>query len=162
MKCVSVSVFGCLILGSIVTQARADEASAVAALKAKGIVKSGIYLNLADEAEFAKKLRDEFKFKKALTMPAQTFQMANAQNEQNEQAITLLNQQLIIANQNGNVSANNQIIAQLKIRDQMSEKTVQAERESRGKANAARDDYLSFVLDLRKLADKIDQQYQVL
>jgi clan AA aspartic protease (TIGR02281 family) len=156
-------IYAPLMFGlSLVAVARADEAAAVKALKEKGIVKTGIFLNVADEAEFAKKLRDDFKLKKNLQMAVQTMQMADQQNEQNEQAITMLNQQLILANQAHDISANNQIIGQLKLRDQASDKFGQVLREARSKANVAREDYMSYVLELGRLVEKIKQQYEVL
>lgn len=152
-----------LLLGLSLTlsAARADEASASATLKAKGISKTGV-LSLPEEAELAKKLRDDFKLKKAVQAASLALQAAVYNNEQNEAAMIQLNQKLIQANQAGDAAANNQIVAELNLRQTAAKSLDAAEREARGKANQAREDYVTFVVESRRLADAIKQKYQVL
>ena len=68
----------CGLMGSLLAIAQtasADEASAVATLKAKGINKTGS-LSLAMEADLAKKLKEEFKLKKTLQQAGQALEIA--------------------------------------------------------------------------------------
>lgn len=141
--------------------AHADEASAVATLKAKGIVKTGS-LALAEDAELAKKLRDDFKLKKAWQLAEQELEFASQNAKSNEQAVVELNKQLILANQSGDAAANNQIIAELNLREIRRKELSGAETTARGKANKAREDYVTYVVETRRLADKVQNDYKLL
>jgi aspartyl protease family protein len=141
--------------------AQADEASAVATLKAKGINKTGS-LSLAIEADLAKKLKEEFKLKKTLQQASQMLEAAVQNSVQNDAAIAQLNQQLIIANRSNDVAANNAIIAELNLRETQRKQFSDAEREARGKASQAREDYITYTIEARRLAEKIDNQYKLL
>ena len=137
----------------------ADEAAALATLNSKGI-KKGNSFYLPGEAQLKKKLGEETKLKKSLQQANDVLDEAVQATADNEQAIKLLDQQLILANRNGNAAANNAIIAELRLRDSHNKDLAKAESEARAKANEAREDYITFLVESRKLADQVQQQYQ--
>ena len=81
---------------------------------------------------------------------------------QNDTAIAQLNQQLILANRNNDAAANNAIIAELNLREGQRKQLSDTEREARGKASQAREDYITYTIEARRLAEKIDNQYKLL
>lgn len=140
---------------------RGDEASAVATLKAKGINKTGS-LALAADTELSKKLREEFKLKKLLQQATQAFELAHQAVVQNDQLMNQLNEQLVLANRSRDVASNNAIVGELRLCETQRKQLTETEQETRGKANKAREDYLSYVIETRRLADKIQLQYKLL
>lgn len=137
------------------------EAAALAALTAKGL-KKGNSLYLAGEGELKKKLAEENKLKRSLQQSGDTLEAAEQTRAENEEALKLLEGQLILANRNGNAAANNAIIAELKLRESHAKDLAKVESEARSKANEARDDYITFLVEARKLAEHVQEQYQTL
>ncbi len=155
------AAIGLLAAQGAATARATEEADAVAALNAKGIRK-GNSLYLAGETELKKKLGEEIKLKKALQAANATLDEATQATDANEQAIRNLEAQLIIANQAGNAQANNAIIGELKLRERQEKDLEKAESEARAKAHEAREEYVAFLVDSRKLADQLDEQYKSL
>jgi aspartyl protease family protein len=76
--------------------------------------------------------------------------------------MTALNAQLIVANRNRDAATNNAIVGELNLRNDQRKELSKAESEARAKANAALEEYVTFVVEARRLADKITHDYKLL
>jgi aspartyl protease family protein len=140
-------------------------------LKAKGIRRVGTYLALADEAELTKGLATLAveKLKKAVRDSAAELAVAERRIAEAKDLINTYSQQrreinLKLNNPRLTVEQHNALVTQF---NELGERIRQLEnldpakefKAPREKANQAREAYLQHVLDMRTLADKIQQAY---
>jgi aspartyl protease family protein len=171
-----VAIVGAWLLISAAESARGDEASAKAALEAKGIKATHSGFSTHEETEFSKAVTAAYALKRKLA--ATTYQEHSAGSENGEvdaeiETLTeqnqVLKQRLAQLNQtpiafrgqitqelNQQVSANDNQIAQLQQSKKQSTKSVDELRQTE---NTARQTYVQQVFEARKLADRVVAQY---
>ena len=154
--------------------ARADEVTdAKKALEAQGVrvLTGGILLPM--ELELPKELNKATALRKALIDANKAQQTTQQQEVQGEQRIVELRRQHVLlsaqlaANNPMNVARNNQLVGALQaiegqmelIRKQIDDLEERA-KSARVKANEAREAYIQYTLDTRKLADSVTAEYE--
>jgi clan AA aspartic protease (TIGR02281 family) len=158
------------IVGS--ASAQADElADAKAALTKAGLRPTATGVVMPAEAELSKELARSVSLRKQLTQALKAQQAVEQQRLQGQQTLTALRQQHVALNAQlvgvTDVSTNNRIVGALEaMRGQhelVEEQLKQLEttlKEARGKANDAREAYVDYVLNTRKLVDRIELDYE--
>ena len=146
------------------------EKAAKSTLAAKGIRVVSTGVALSEELTLSKGLRDVYAIRKSLldaNKEAATIDARVQENKDNIIKLTQLNVQLNAQLVNAtSVSQNNQLVGairanqgQMELLRQQSENFETQANASRAKANKARESYIQFILDMRKLADSIDLKY---
>ena len=150
----------------------ADEvADAKATLTEAGLRPTSSGVMMPGEVALSKELAKSLQLRKLLAMAMKEQQNIQQQQALGQQTLTALRQQHVALNAQlanvRDVGTNNRIVGALEaMRGQhelVEEQLEQLEtklKEARGKANEARENYLQFVLDTRKLADKIKADYE--
>lgn len=151
----------------------ADELSeARAALEALGIRASTTGVVLAKEADFTKELNKAAGLKRNVSQTEKELKAAEGQLEFLERQLTQLRQQHILlsaqlANINPNdITLNNKLVSAIKVIEGQFElakdrkRALEAEvKNSRAKANDARETYIELAITGRRLADEIEEEY---
>ena len=165
-------VAGCLCL--VASRAVADElADAKAALDKQGVRVFSSGLALATEPELSKEMGKAAALKKALLDAGKAQAAAEQQVAKGELVQTNLRKQQIalstqLAKVNPNdIALNNKLVGALQALEgqfALAEKEVarlgEQVKAARGKTNEAREAYIDFILGARKLANKIEADYQ--
>jgi clan AA aspartic protease (TIGR02281 family) len=152
---------------------RADElGDAKAAIEKLGVRVFSSGVTLATEPELAKELGKAANLKKALLQASKDQAAAEQAVAKGEQGMTNLRKQQIVFNTQlarlgpNDVTLNNQLVGKLQALDAQAalvEKEIARLQEgvkaARGKTTAAREAYIEFILDARKLANKIEAEY---
>ena len=162
-----------LCLGSVRASDDADDAKD--ALREKGIRVSTSSLSLSDESKLSKTLRDISQIRKKLMDHAKILPAAERQLAENKAAITRgtrlngqLNAQLATINPN-NIALNNKLVgaisaneSKMRLLAEQQERMDEQLKAMRRSVNATREEYIQYVLDMREMADGIEQQYATL
>ena len=149
----------------------AGEKAARDALDKLGVRVISTGLALEDEAKLSKGLRDLFAVRKKLIDATKQYNQTEAQDQQLKDTITRLTQlnvqlnaRLIgtkdITTHNKLISALNGNDSQIELVQGAREKLAKKISEARSAMNQARETYIQEVLDLRKMADTISNQYK--
>ena len=161
---------------SVVETARGDEASAKAALAAKGIKATHSGFSTQEETEFSKAVTAAYTLKRKLATTSSQEQSAGSDNGEVEAEIETLAEQNQVLKQrlaqlsqtpiafrgqitqelNQQISANDNQIAQLQQSKKQSTKSVDELHQTE---NTARQAYVQQVFDARKLANRVVAQY---
>jgi aspartyl protease family protein len=156
-----------------VSAATADELSdAKAALAEQGVRALSTSVTLATEPQLAKEMGQAANLKKALLLAGKEQAAAEKAVVQVEQATTNLRKQQIVLSAQlanvrpGDVTLNNKLVGSLQALEGqfvLAEKEVARLQEqvktARGKTNEAREAYIQFILDARKVANQIAADY---
>lgn len=160
------------VLVVAVAPAAADEiADAKAKLTEAGLRPTSSGVMMPAEAALSKELAKSLQLRKLLAMAMKEQQTIEQQQTLGQQALTALRQQHVALNAQlanvRDVATNNRIVGALEamrgqheLVEQQLEQLDTKMKEARAKANEARENYLQFVLDTRKLADKIKADYE--
>jgi clan AA aspartic protease (TIGR02281 family) len=153
---------------------RADDvADAKKGLEAQGVRVFTASVVLANDGELAKELNKAAGLKKALIEATKAQQTSEQLEAKGEQTLVDLRKQHVVlsaqlaANNPMNVARNNQLVGALQATQGQMElvgKQIDEQEEltkaARVKANEAREAYIQFTLDARKLADQITADYE--
>jgi len=161
-----------IVIVAAAASAQADElADAKAKLTEAGLRPTSSGVMMPAEAALSKELAKSLQLRKLLAMAVKEQQALQQQQTIGQQTLTALRQQHVALNAQlvnaRDVSTNNRIVGALEamrgqhelVEEQLEQLEVKI-KEARGKANEARENYLQFVLDTRKLADKILADYE--
>jgi clan AA aspartic protease (TIGR02281 family) len=174
MRILNVGVFtNVLIVAFCAGSARADEvADAKAALEKAGVRVLSSGLALSNEGELAKELGKALFLKRNVVNAQKELQTAQLQFDNGQKMMTQLIQQHVqlsaqLANIDRNdVALNNKLVGalnalkgQYELGAQERDKFEAQLKTTRAKADEAREAYIQFVLNTRKLADDIEAQY---
>ena len=170
-----VLLFGVWLVLHAVSAAQADEESAKQVLADKGFRVLSTGLVCEKETELKAAFRDVTKMRKSLLTATRDLGAAQAQSDQLRAQLEHLQKQLVELNarlvqvnaqQPDNVSLNNQLVGALNATQGQSEllrgkqnEMNKALEETRQVWVEAREDYLQLVLDMRVLADEVQEFY---
>lgn len=160
--------FALVLVATIVSVAAAEDASGV--LKENGIRIIGDSIQMVEEAELSKGLRDITKLKKAVVDAQKALAAIEKKVDDNQKLIvqyTNQRRQINAALGTGNlpVTQHNRLVTMFnelgeRINLLIQKGGMQDElKAARGKLYQAREEYIAHVLNLRKLADTIEQKY---
>jgi clan AA aspartic protease (TIGR02281 family) len=172
--CVALGMLGVLGLLGFPSRTLADDvADARAALAELGIRPTTTNLALESEAKLHKELGRAPAIRRTLTQTEKGLQNAEAQVAKINQGLTTLKQQYVLMSARlatidpNNVTLNNQLVGALnanqgqrELGEQQRDRLEEQVKTARGKLNEVREQYLQFVLDMRKLADTVEADYQ--
>jgi clan AA aspartic protease (TIGR02281 family) len=138
------------------------EGSAKEFLEDKGIRVLGSSLSLADEAEFVRKMGsrgDGARLKRDLDNAAKKLADLEKQAALIREQMNKLRQELVQFAGRLTVARNNQIVAALEVLTTQLEQREKQVREARGEHTKAQEAYIDYLLEARKLADKLKGDY---
>ena len=167
-RCAGWVVVGVLLAGPAGAVAADDAKEAEKALAEKGIRKLGTALSLPEETEFSKMFREANKLKRDVTAAQKEQDAAEGQEAKNKQLVVQylqqrqqisarLRQNLPAAQHNALVAQYNDLADQINLLNQ-TDLTDQL-RTVRAKTNEAREAYVSYLMQMRELADAIGTKY---